>query len=176
MESLTPNNTKQHTETLLASNLSPQQMRAIVMRAEGAKFNEISEFIKVPENTIKNWFRVGTEVYVGYKNYSNDIVYSIGVESEYRLRNMAREATDTLEKLVSEEMPPSIRLRAALYILDKTKQATDIDREYRKDIPGRLVNLLQLAKQNLPQSATDEDVQIEYERILTIFEKVDALV
>jgi len=176
MESSTQNDTKQHENTQSLSSLTPQQMRAIVMRAEGAKFREISDFIQVPENTIKNWFRVGTEVYVGYKNYANDIVYSVGVESEYRIRHMAREATDTLQELMSKDMPPAIRLRASQYVLDKTKEATNQDRELRKNMPERLMNLCKMAQDNLEYGASDEEVQIEFERLMRKFEDIDALV
>ena len=176
MESPTQNDTKQHEKECLQTTLTPQQMRAIVMRAEGSKFREISEFIQVPENTIKNWFRVGTDVYVGYKNYADDVVYSIGVESEYRIRQMARQATDTLQELMSEDMPPAIRLRASLYVLDKTKEATNEDREVRKSMPERLMNLCKLAQDNLGYGASDEEVHAEYERLMSKFEDIASLI
>ncbi len=167
----------QHEKTLIQKRLTSQQMRAIVMRTEGVKFREISEFIEVPENTVKNWFRVGTDVYGVFKEYSGNVAYSIGIDAESRLRVMADEATDTLKELMGSEMPPAVRLRASLYVLDKSTSLMDKDREERKTMPEKLLFIYKKAHENLEtREHSIEDGYLEIERLMDMQDEINKFI
>ncbi len=167
----------QHEKTRIQKRLTSQQMRAIVMRTEGAKFREISEFIEVPENTVKNWFRVGTDVYGVFKEYSGNVAYSIGIDAESRLRVMVDEATDTLKELMGSEMPPAVRLRASLYVLDKSASLMDKDREERKTMPEKLLFIYKKAHENLEtRERRIEDGYFEIERLMDIQDEINKFI
>jgi len=173
MESLSKG-TIQHKKTRIQQRLSSQQMKAIVMRVDGSKFRDIGEHIQVPENTVKNWFRVGTDVYGVFKEYSSNVAYSIGVDAEVRLRVMADDATDTLKELMSKDMPPAVRLRASLYVLDKTSSLTHIDRQERKFMPEKMMLIYKMANKNL--GAGEHSIEAgerEVERLMDMQDEIN---
>jgi len=157
MESLTQKDTKQH-DVLKKLNINAPQMRAIIMRTSGARFSEISAELGVSENTIKNWFRIGTDTYGAFKEHATNVAYSIGLDAEIRMRVMAHKATDTLEEMLSEDMSPAIRLRAALYIHEKTSKQYEAEKEYRAMMPLRTSETHKLAESMLRQRGIEYDI------------------
>ena len=125
MESLTPNNTKQHKSTTSEEQISPIQMRAVTLRAEGKKYSEISTTISIPEETIKNWFRDGHSVFKYYQKYCYKTSYFIGLEAEREIQRMTELATETLRELMSDSSPPAVRLRVCDYVLQRTFKHVD---------------------------------------------------
>jgi hypothetical protein len=124
-------------ELLKKLKINAPQMRAVIMRTNGAKFSEIGAELDVSENTVKNWFRIGTDTYGAYKEHAGNVAYSMGLDSEIRLRMLANKAADTLEEMMGESKPDAVRLRAALYIHDKVSKQYEAEKEYRAIQPLR---------------------------------------
>lgn len=125
MESLTPNSTKQHENTPPEEQITPVQMSAVTLRAEGKKYSEISTTIDVPEETVKNWFRDGHSVFKHYQKYCYKTSYFIGLEAEREIQRMTELATETLRELMSDFSPPAVRSRVCDYVLKHTFKHVD---------------------------------------------------
>ena len=163
MESLTPNNTKQHQNTPSEEQITPVQMRAVTLKAEGKKYGEISATIDVPEETIKNWFRGGTKVSKHYFEYCHNMLYQMGLETEREIERMAQEATETLKELMSEEAPPAIRLKVCDYVIQRNLERTGVERTKRALERESVAKFREMEKDGfiLPEYQKDEMAEKE---------------
>lgn len=156
MESTT--NTEQHEMTHIQSlvqSLTPQQMRAIVMRSNGATYQDMSDTMDKPINTIKGWFRKGTVASSVYKEYADMVALEIGNESLQRLKMMVGEATETIyECMMDKDLPSSTRLRTAMYILDKVIPLTLQAQEDKEKALFALMELKGVDMENVIKTPT----------------------
>lgn len=110
--------TKEHRMARLQRVTRKQQL-AIFLRAEGFKFQDIAERVDTSIYTVKNWFRDGTDTGWAYREYSRARASEITTEALHRSRMASKKAISVMERLMEDDMPPSIRFRASAYILDK---------------------------------------------------------
>jgi hypothetical protein len=129
-------------ENGLTNGISKIQALAIVQKANGSTHKEISESLGVPINTLKFWFSTrGTETYRAYKNYCEEIITQIGLDSFHRIRLQTEKAVDTIIELMNEKQPPAVRLRASMYVLDKDLPFTLKEKEDRANFLKRFVEM-----------------------------------
>lgn len=167
MESSTRNDTFQHEIELADKKPTIPQMRAMVMRADGLTFNEISKEINVPKNTVKNWFRPGTETYGLYKRYANEVSYLIGKQAIHELKMKASEAVGVLgEMLGNEKLSSAIRFRVASYILEK---AIPLNREEEKNRQAELDRFFLLCER---LHISEKDWQDNFESTMARIERL----
>ncbi len=164
MESI--NDTKQHDSTQ-TQPLTQQQVRAIMMRHNGATYQDMSDSIKEPIDTIKNWFRKGTTISMVYKEYADAIVFEIGKKSLQRLKEMAGEATQTIfECMTSKDLPANIRLRTAMYVLDKVIPFTLQEKEDRAGALAIMMKFKGIDINNVMDTPT------EYKRYKKVYDEL----
>jgi len=99
--------------------INDKQRLAIFQRAEGIKFQDIADNFEISVFTVKNWFREGTDTKWLYRQYSRDRASEMTTEALHRSRMASEKAISVMERLMEDDMPPSIRFRASAYILDK---------------------------------------------------------
>lgn len=110
--------TNEHRMTRVQS-IPVKQRQAVVYRAEGIKFQDIAEHLETSVFTVKNWFRPGTDTAWAYKEYKRARASEITTEALHRSRMLSEKAMEVLEGAMEDDMSPSVRLRVAIYILDK---------------------------------------------------------
>ena len=101
--------------------LNTQQEKAVILVALGRPGREIAETCEVTPETVSRWRQMPPFIAA-----VNSILKDAQDEVRLRLRSLTGVALDTIESvLTSEEIPPNLRLQAALKVLE-LNQASDL--------------------------------------------------
>lgn len=131
-------------ETKLFNGITKIQAYAILKKANGATNKEISDELEISINTIKGWFSTrGTATYRAYKQYRDEMITQIGLDSLHQIRLQTEKAVNTIIDLMDEKQPPAVRLRASMYILEKDLPLTLTEKEERKEFFGKMAFMME---------------------------------
>ncbi len=98
------------------SDLTPQQQQVLVSLAQGQTVNAAAAAANIHRNTIANWRRSSET----FRGHWHNMQYEQAMHWRDQLQSIAQVAVDAILKtLTDEKTPPSVRLRAALAVLDK---------------------------------------------------------
>jgi hypothetical protein len=98
------------------SGLSPQQIAVIDALSNGVTVTEAATLVGVHRNTINNWRRNN----FAFRHAFAHAQYDRALFHRERAESLADQAYLTLEALFADpKTPASVRLKAALYIIDK---------------------------------------------------------
>ncbi len=101
---------------LLNSELTAQQQQILVLLAQGKTINAAADAANIHRNTIANWRRSSE----AFRNQWHNMQYEQAMHWRDQLQSIAQVAVDAILKtLTDEKTPPSVRLRAAIAVLDK---------------------------------------------------------
>lgn len=168
-------------ESGLSNGITKIQALAIIQKANGCTNKEISENLGVSINTLKVWFSTrGTQTYRAYRQYSQEIITQIGLDSLQRLRLQTEKAVDTIIDLMNEKNPPQVRLRASMYVLDKDLPFTLKEKEDRVHFLERYIKLMEgmgINPDDLHEKGEKGEIaRAEFERKMDLFDEAESWV
>jgi len=163
----------------LTNGITKIQALAMIQKASGFSNRQISEKLGVSINTIKGWFGTrGTQTYRAYKQYREEMITQIGLESLHRIRLQTEKAVDTIVDLMDEKQPPAVRLRASMYVLDKDLPLTLKEKEVREHFFERYINLMEKMRINpddlREEGEKGETARAEFERKMDLYDVAES--
>jgi hypothetical protein len=178
MDTDTPNYTNSY-ENGLTSGITKIQVLAIVQKANGFTNKEISESLEVPVNTLKFWFSTrGTETYRAYKQYCQEIITQISLDSLHKIRLQTEKAVDTIIELMNAKQPPAVRLRASEFILNRDLPFTLKEKEDRANFTGRFIEMMKKTGINpddlLVEGEVGEKARAEFQRSMDLLDNAES--
>jgi transposase-like protein len=97
------------------SNLTPAQSQVAAALAEGSSVTAAARSAGIHRTTVHHWMRTSAEFRAAVERARSDFEAALADE----LRDISASALQTLRSLLSNpESPPSVRLRAALAVLE----------------------------------------------------------
>ena len=103
------------TEPDVSANVTPNQRRAILLLATGHSGTETAKLVGVTRQTVSEWQSVPK-----FRTQLDTLTQEAAQWARQELRNLTLEATQVVRSLLKNGTCESVRLRAALAVLDLT--------------------------------------------------------
>jgi hypothetical protein len=135
----------------LPTQLSEAQQLVLTQLASGKTINEAAAAANVHRNTIANWRRSSE----AFRNHWHTMQYEQAMHWRDEMQSLAPAAIETLQDLLTDpKTPPSVRLRAALAVLDKVSAPAPVQPDLHKSAqpaPKQNLNSLETLDRELVQ-------------------------
>lgn len=118
------------------------EIRMIILKFQGLSYAEISEHVGLSIHTVKSSFRIGERVYGAYWRYAREMAHQLGKESLISLQKQMKTAVEVIDTAMTDpSIPPALRLKAAMYVIDKVTPVVKSEEEYRGRLPERILEV-----------------------------------
>lgn len=115
------------------------EVMAMILKFQGHTYPEISEKVGLTVNTLKCLFKRGEPLYGAYWRYAREQAHQMGKEAQIAMqKEMATAVGVVKEMMTDKETPHAVRLRAAMYLLDRVSPAVDAEQERRDNFLDKL--------------------------------------
>ena len=105
---------REHPVSTVPSTLTVQQLDAIARLAEGQSLTDVAHALGLRRTTIHHWRRTNSDFALALSDAQQDLADTC----QHAAQGRATQAWQALDRLLSDDRtPPSIRLKAALYVL-----------------------------------------------------------
>jgi hypothetical protein len=142
----------------LNSELTAPQQQILVLLAQGKTMNAAAEAANIHRNTIANWRRSSE----AFRNEWHSMQYEQAMHWRDQLQSIAQVAVDAILKtLTDEKTPPSVRLRAALAVLDKVTAVAPAQPELHRAQPAAAESMHNHAQPETEPRAADSTPEPE---------------